>query len=101
MIVQHYLGIVGRKHLSPSHVLILLYVRIHIYHLSVSLVPEKETSFSTACIHFEVWTIVRGTNSCLPVVVAQISWFWDQLGLPFKDWPEIFSFQSMSIVNVS
>jgi hypothetical protein len=101
VVVEDDLGIMRGKYLWPRHILVLLDIGVHVYDLSVPFVTEKETCLPTACIHFEVRTIVRRTYSRLPVVVTKISWFRNQFTLSLKDRPEIFSLQSMSIIYIS
>ncbi len=58
MIVKHNLGVVRRINLCSGHVFILFNVRIHIYNLTISFVPEKKSRLSTPRINFKVRTIV-------------------------------------------
>ena len=41
MIVKHNLRIMRRINLSSRYILVLLYVRVHVYHFSVSFIPEE------------------------------------------------------------
>ena len=89
------------KDFCSSHILILLYVWIYVYHLSISLIPEKKPGFSTSSVHFEVWTVVGSTHSRFPVIVTQISRLGDQLCLSFENGSEILCFQTVGVVNIS
>lgn len=42
VIVENNLSVVRGVNLLSSHILILLHIRIHIYHLPISLVSEKQ-----------------------------------------------------------
>ena len=70
VVVEHYLGVVRGEYLSPSHILVLLYVWVDVYHLSISFVSEQQTCLATARVHLEVRAVVGGTDSRFPVVVA-------------------------------
>ena len=100
MVVEHYLGVVRGEDLSASHVLVLLYVRVHVYHLPISFVSEQQACLATARVHLEVGAVVGGTDSGLPVVVAQICGFGDEFGLALEYGPKILCFQTVSIVDV-
>lgn len=92
MIIEHYLGVVRGEYLSTSHVLILLYVWVHVYHLPVSFVSEQQPCLATARVHLEVGTVVGGTDSGLPVVVAQVCGFGDEFGLALEYRSKILCF---------
>ncbi len=101
MIVKNNLCVVRREHLSSGNVLVQLYVWIHVNYFSVSLVSEQKPRFTTACVYLEVWRIVGSTNSCFPVVVTQVCRFWEEFYFSLKNWFEILSFESVSIVDVT
>lgn len=101
MVVEHYLGVVWRKYLLSGHVFVQLYVWIHIYHLPVPLVPEKQPGLAASRVHLEVWTIVGCAYSRLPVVVAEVSGLWKKLHFSLENWPEILGFEAMGIVDIA
>ena len=75
-------------------------VRVHIYHLSVSLVSEKE-AFVVVGVDPEVWRVVECWVLRIPVEKAEIRRFWEQLLFAFKDVSEVFSLQPVGQVNVA
>lgn len=40
VVVKNYLGVITGENLCPFDILIQLYIRIHVYHLSISLISE-------------------------------------------------------------
>lgn len=92
MIIEHNLRIIRRIDLSPGNIFIKLNVWIYIDDFSITLVSEQETWFTTSSIDLEVGGVVWCTYACLPIVIAEVGGFGDELDFALKDWLEVLGF---------
>jgi hypothetical protein len=95
------LRVIWRKHFLSRHVFVELDAGVNVNHLPVPLVAEEQPGLSTARVNLEIGTVVGGAHSRFPVVVAQISRLWQQFHFSLKNGSEIFSLESMRIVDVA
>ena len=101
VVVEHDLGVVWRKDLLPRHVLVQLYVRVHVYHLPIPLVAEEQPRLPAPRVHLEVGTVVGGADSGLPVVVAEVGGLGQQLHLALEDGLEVLGLEAVGVVDVA
>lgn len=101
MIIQHDLCVITWYYLCPFHILILLCVWVHVYYFPITLISKQKSWFTTTCVDFEIWAVIWCAYSCFPIVITQISWFWNQFLTSTEYRLEILSFESMSIIYIA
>lgn len=103
MVVKDDLSVVWREDFETFDTLlvVLLELRIHVDHFSITLVSEKQTALTASGIDFEVRGIVGSADACLPVVVAEVTWLRHEFHTPIEDWSEVFRFESMCVIDVA